>query len=81
MSAKLYKSNHQGAVSTIISDNLTEDIVVVSDSAGKIASSGISTTELSALSGVKSNVQTQLDDIAKSIPATTTVKDGVLIIS
>lgn len=51
-----------GAVTTIISNSLPINAVVVSDTAGKITSSKISTSELLALEGVRSNIQNQLNE-------------------
>ena len=50
-----------GAASTVVSSNLSNGIVVVSDGGGKIASSGIYSYELGYLSGATSNIQTQLN--------------------
>ncbi len=51
-----------GAASTVTTNNLAASRVLVSDSSGKITNSSISDTELSRLSGVTSNVQTQLNN-------------------
>jgi hypothetical protein len=50
-----------GAATTIVSANLPTDVAVISNGFGKIATSAITTTELSRLSGVSSNIQAQLD--------------------
>jgi len=50
-----------GAASTVVSSNLDNGIVVVSNGGGKIASSGIFSYELGYLSGATSNIQVQLD--------------------
>ena len=51
-----------GAATTITSSNLTAGRVLISDSNGKVAAtSGITTTQLSYLSGVTSEIQNQLD--------------------
>lgn len=50
-----------GAATTITSSNLTTYRALVSDGGGKVAVSGITSTELGYLSGVTSNIQTQLD--------------------
>ena len=44
-------------------NDFTTDRVIVSDGANTIKSSNVSTTELSYLSGLNSNIQTQLNDI------------------
>lgn len=54
-------SNITGAASTVVSSDLTADRVVVSDGAGKLAASSITSDELGELSGVTDNVQTQID--------------------
>lgn len=50
-----------GAASTITSSNLTTYRALVSDGGGKVAVSGITSTELGYLSGVTSNIQAQLN--------------------
>ena len=50
-----------GAATTITSNNLTASRVLVSDANGKVADSSVTTTELGYLSGVTSNIQTQLN--------------------
>ena len=59
-----------GAASTVVSSNLSNGIVVVSDGGGKIASSGIYSYELGYLSGATSNIQTQINSkisVSKSV--------------
>lgn len=51
-----------GAASTVVSNNLTANRTLVSDSDGKISSSSISATKLGYLSGVTSDVQTQINN-------------------
>jgi len=55
-----------GAATTITTNNLAIDKVVVSNALGKIAAAVISVTELGYLSGVTSNIQTQLNTLAAS---------------
>lgn len=50
-----------GAVSTIKDNNLTASRALISNSSGKVAVSNVTSTELSYLDGVTSNVQTQLN--------------------
>jgi hypothetical protein len=50
-----------GGASTITTTNLTVNRVLVSDGSGKVAVSTITSTELGNLSGVTSNIQTQLN--------------------
>lgn len=56
------QSTITGAISTLVSDNLNPNYVPVSNSEGKVVSSDIKTTELNYLSGVSSNIQTQLNN-------------------
>ena len=51
----------KGAVSTIKDSNLTASRALVSNSSGKVAVSAVTSTELSYLDGVTSNIQTQLN--------------------
>lgn len=50
-----------GAASTIVNDNLTANMVLVSDGSGKVAASGVTSTELGYLDGVSSGIQGQLN--------------------
>lgn len=50
-----------GASSTVVTNNLTANRVLLSNSSGKIAVSSITNTQLGYLSGVSSNIQTQLN--------------------
>lgn len=50
-----------GAATTVVSADLTADMVVVADSSGKIAASTVTTAELGLLSGITGNVQEQID--------------------
>ena len=59
-----------GGASTITEDNLTASRALVSNSAGKVAASTITSTELGYLDGVTSNVQTQLNKKLESVPVT-----------
>ena len=56
-----FESTLTGAVTTITSANLTANRVAVSDTNGKVAVSGVTTTELSYVSGVTSSIQDQLN--------------------
>lgn len=51
-----------GAASTVVSSNVTASRVLVSNASGKIAASGVTASELTALSGIGGNVQEQLDE-------------------
>lgn len=60
-----------GAATTITGSNLTASRALVSNSSGKVAVSAVTSTELGYLDGVKSNVQTQIDqlkNVVDSIP-------------
>ena len=50
-----------GGASTITSSNLTASRALISNASGKVAVSGVTSTELSYLDGVTSAIQTQLD--------------------
>lgn len=54
-----------GAISDVTINNLPENLVVITSSNGKIVTSGITAAELQSLSGIKSNIQYQLDCIPK----------------
>lgn len=60
-----------GAASTVISDNLAANRAVVSNGSGKLAESATTSTEIGYLSGVTSNIQTQLNNKAGTRTATT----------
>lgn len=55
-----------GGATTITSNNLTASRALISDANGKVAVSGVTSTELGYLDGVTSNVQTQLNGKAPS---------------
>lgn len=65
-------SNITGAASTVVSSDLTPNVVVISNDAGKLAASAITGTELGNLSGTTGNVQTQLDAKAPTASPTFT---------
>ncbi|KPA18764.1 secreted protein containing Fibronectin, type III domain protein, partial [Candidatus Magnetomorum sp. HK-1] len=50
-----------GAATTITTTNLDTNRALVSDGSGKVAVSNVTSTEVGYLSGVKSDIQTQLD--------------------
>ena len=52
-----------GGASTITNSNLTASRALISNSSGKVSASSVTNAELGYLSGVTSNIQTQLDDI------------------
>lgn len=52
-----------GGATTITSSNLTVSRVLISNSYGKVAVSGVTSTELRYLDGVTSNIQTQINSI------------------
>ena len=51
-----------GGASTITTSDLSVNKALISNSSGKVAASAVTSTELGYLSGVTSNVQTQLDN-------------------
>lgn len=61
-----------GATTTTASSNLNANIVVTSDSNGKLANSAVTSTELEYLSGLTSNVQGQLDGKQATLTGATT---------
>ena len=66
-----------GAISTVITSNLTASKVLVSDVSGKIAVSTTTSTELGYVSGVTSAIQTQLN--AKVETNGLTVTDNAIV--
>lgn len=56
----------KGGATSITGNNLTANRALVSDGNGKVAVSAVTSTELGYLDGVKSSIQTQLDDKAVS---------------
>lgn len=71
-----------GAATTITDDNLTPNLVVVTDNNGKIATTGITITELLALSGITGNVQEQLDEaLQKPVIGDILLKDSFEFVS
>lgn len=56
------QANITGAASTVVTANLTADRAVISNGAGKIAVSPVTSTELGYSAGVTSSIQTQLDN-------------------
>jgi hypothetical protein len=74
-----------GAISTVLTSNLSSNIVVVSNASGKIISSSITVAELATLSGVSDNIQDQLDakeptvskgDLTESTSSVLTITSG-----
>lgn len=60
-----------GGASTIVGNDLTASRALISNANGKVAVSGVTSTELGYLDGVTSNIQTQLNDKAPSSLSTT----------
>lgn len=73
----IFQSN--GAISTVLSNNLTPSRVLISDTNGKIAVSAVTSTELGYLDGVTSAVQTQLNKKQSTVVggASTIVSDNL----
>ena len=55
-------SKLSGAISTILTSNLSTDLALVSDSNGKVSTSTVTSTQLGYLSNVTSDVQNQLSE-------------------
>ena len=55
-------SSAAGAISTVVSTNLTSDRAVISNPSGKIAVSATTSTELGYVSGATSNLQNQISN-------------------
>ena len=62
----------EGAASSVVDSDLTANRVVVSNGTGKIAASNVTSAELGYLSGVTSNIQSQLAGKAEFYSATIT---------
>ena len=60
------KSKITGAISGLLTSNLTASKALVSDSSGKVAVSSVTSTELGYVSGTTSSIQTQLNGKAAS---------------
>lgn len=56
-----------GAITTVTSVNLSNNIVAVTNGSGKLASSAVTTTELGYLTGVTSYIQTQLNTLTTNV--------------
>jgi hypothetical protein len=65
-----------GAASTITTSNLTGSRALVSNGGGKVDVSAVTTTELGYLSGVTSDIQTQLNAKQGTLTLTTTGTSG-----
>lgn len=61
-----HSGNLTGAATTITSSDLTANRALVSNASGKVAISATTSTELGYLSGVTSNLQTQLNGTVKT---------------
>lgn len=69
-----------GAATTIASNDLTADLVLVSNSSGKVAASEITATELGYLDGVTSAIQTQINGKVAANEAITASGDNWKIV-
>lgn len=56
-----------GAASSVVTEQLTADTVVIANAEGKLAASNITTTKLGYLTDVTSNIQAQLNAITSDI--------------
>ena len=69
--------NITGAASTIVSDDLPANKVLISDSDGKVAASNVTSTELGHLSGVTSKIQDQLNNKVASADLVAITNDEI----
>ena len=68
-----------GGAESIVTDNLIGSRALISDSIGKVAVSNVTSAELCHLSGISSNVQTQIDN---KLSSTSRIGSGIdLIVS
>ena len=65
----LYHLLTSGALSTLLGTNLTASRAVVANGNGKLATAGVTSTELGYLAGAKSKVQDQLDALNTHLQA------------
>ena len=63
-----------GGATTITGSNLTASRALISDAAGKVAVSDVTSTQLEHLSGVTGNIQTQLDSKQATLVSGTNIK-------
>ena len=70
-------SKLSGAISTILTSNLSTDLALISDSNGKISTSTVTSTQLGYLSNVTSDVQNQLSEKQTKTLITTLTIAGV----
>ena len=68
-------SSITGAASTVARDNLTKNVILVSNSKGKIAASSVSIDALQGVNNLPGNIQAQLD--SKANQSTTYTKTEV----
>ena len=66
------QNNIVGGASSIISANLSQNLVLVSTPSGKVGTSTITNTELNYLSGATSNIQTQFNALKSTTIQLTT---------
>ena len=77
LDSTVYQPIITGGATTIVSDNLTLDRVLISDENGKVAVSPITSDELLSLSGVTGNIQQQIDDLINKPSVSSIIqKDG-----
>jgi hypothetical protein len=82
LDSTVYQPLITGAATTITSSNLTANRVIISDNAGKVAVTGITTTELLSLSGITGNIQNQINSIIdNSILSENILKEGFEYVS
>lgn len=63
LDGKQAKIGNSSAISTVLTQNLTPSMILVSDGSGKVSASAVSSTLLANLAGLDGPIQTQIDAI------------------
>lgn len=77
--SKLYASLESGQLGNAFSGDIVENRALISDANGKITSSDITSTELSALDGISGNVQEKLTELIGKLSTLYSLDDVELI--
>lgn len=67
-----------GAISTVLLDNLDTSRVVVTNGYGKLAASGVTTTNLNGLTNLSENVQTAITNLRSGVQSNTSLVQQVM---
>lgn len=67
LDGKQTKIGNSSAISTVLTQNLTSNMILVSDTNGKVSASAVSSTLLANLTGLTGPIQTQIDNINTSL--------------